>query len=130
MKPVKHSLLPFTIEPDVSPGRYLKRDNITGYVEATTSTEYLLGSILMKLYPEEVSVYVTPEAIAPTSSRVNLNTADAEAIASLPALGIASATKIVEHRDTPYTDLDDLIKRCGLNISQSKRKELADKVEF
>jgi len=52
---IEHPELPFTIEPDLLGGdRYLRRYP-TGAIEASNSTEYLLGVILMKIDPPSIS---------------------------------------------------------------------------
>lgn len=123
---VNHPLIPFTIEIDEL-GRFLKRSP-SGAVEASNFTEYALGLMLMQLYPLAKPPEV--EVSVPAPEKVNLNTASVEAIAALPGFGDASAAKVVAHREPPYTDLDDVLKKCSITLTKAKREELSGKVEF
>ena len=70
----------------------------------------------------------TPPAAsaAKTSGKVNVNSADAERLQSLPGIGPALAQRIIDGR--PYHDLTDLEKVNGLG--PSKIDALKDKISF
>src|SRR5215471_698968 len=56
------------------------------------------------------------EATAPSHARINVNTADAKTLATLPGVGPATAQHIIEGR--PYHKLADLEKVSGLSASK------------
>jgi competence protein ComEA len=82
---------------------------------------------------EVVTLPSTPGAPAgpdgsTSAGPVDLNTADAAALETLPGIGPATAAAILEHRDTngPFAAVDDLIDVPG--IGEAKLAALADLV--
>lgn len=69
-------------------------------------------------------------AAAPGDDRVDLNTADAAALETLPGVGPATAEKIIDHRQSvgPYTGLQDLDAVPGIGPATLDR--LADHVTW
>ncbi len=57
----------------------------------------------------------TVSGISTQSAKINLNTADKEAILSLPGIGEVRANQIIEHR--PYTSFDTLASKAKLPAS-------------
>lgn len=71
---------------------------------------YLLQHPLTGIAPEPLPPFHPEISTASPSStiseKINLNTADKEAIMSLPTIGEIRANQIIEHR--PYTSIEDL----------------------
>lgn len=65
-------------------------------------------------------------SVAPTTTKVDVNSADLETLETLPGVGPATAKRIVSGR--PFNSLSDLEKVKGL--SKAKVDELKDKVTF
>lgn len=58
----------------------------------------------------------TPAAPGSADGRINLNTADAASLDTLPRVGPAMAARIIAYRDTngPFTSVDDLLGVTGI----------------
>jgi competence protein ComEA len=75
--------------------------------------------------PSPISVEAASAAI-PTLSRLNINTASAQELESLPGLGPVTAQKIIEYREThgPFARPEDLLIVEG--IGEKTYRPLAD----
>lgn len=62
------------------------------------------------------------EKAAPTDPRINLNTADAALLQTLPGIGKAIATKLIEAR--PFGTIDEARQASGLSPDQWAAIEL------
>jgi competence protein ComEA len=69
-------------------------------------------------------VVATPvETFIPTSDLININTATAAELDTLPGIGPTTAQKIIEYRETngPFATIDDIIKVSGIGPTTFNR---------
>ena len=74
------------------------------------------------------AVETPPEAVAAAGDRVNLNTADADTLCTLPGIGAALAGRIIDYRETygPFARPEDVTRVSG--IGEAKYAAIADLV--
>src|SRR6476661_3577542 len=77
-------------------------------------------------YGEQKGTGSTDDAAAQSHAPINVNTADAKTLATLPGVGPATAQHIIDGR--PYHKLADLAQVTGL--SQARVEALKGKVSF
>lgn len=69
-------------------------------------------------------VVATPvETFLPPSDLININTATADELDTLPGIGPTTAQKIIDYRETngPFTTIDDITKVSGIGTSTFNR---------
>lgn len=76
----------------------------------------LLGDGEQLVVPAEGEVPTAAQPGVTTDGRVDLNTADAETLETLPRIGPAMAQRIVDHRSAhgPFASADDLLAVSGI----------------
>ncbi len=76
----------------------------------------LLGDGEQLLVPAHGEVSTAPQPGVTTDGRVDLNTADAATLETLPRIGPAMAQRIVDHRSAhgPFASADDLLAVSGI----------------
>lgn len=84
--------------------------------------------LVSQLAPAVEGRGVTVEAAAPATALVNINTASAEDLETLPGIGEVLAATIVQYRDEhgPFTSVDQLVDVSG--IGEVTLEELRDLV--
>lgn len=77
---------------------------------------------------EELALFQEESSASKTTGLVNLNKADAEELMSLPGIGKAKASSIIEYRDNngKFTVIEDLMKVPG--IKEGLYSQVADRI--
>lgn len=83
----------------------------------------------MKIFrPLLCGVVLAMTSLGAIADKININDADASALAALHGIGQAKAEAIVEHRDSngPFRSIDDLanVKGLGASIVERNRDRL------
>ena len=95
----------------------------TKQVEFASSEPIVKG----KSYP--VETVTIEKMVEQASTKVNVNTADIDALSGLPSVGPSAASKVIAARaQKPFADIKDLSDRVPL--SRGKWEDLQDKLEF
>ena len=78
---------------------------------------------------EPIVVPSNPASVEPTSDKVDINTADAELLETLPGIGETRAQAIIQHREEhgPFKRVDDIVAVPG--IGSATLEGLRDLVE-
>jgi competence protein ComEA len=92
-------------------------DEVPGIGPGTISN--LRGLVTFDVSGAQIAEMVSPEAAAPVTGRIDINTATREQLISLPGIGPSRAQAIITFREQngPFTSVDDLERVQGVGAA-------------